>query len=243
MDRAKYFDVTHREHVICNPISSAGVDAFVASLGLGLGSRVLDVACGRGEVLVRIAERYEVSGVGIDISPLFVLQAERRAVERAPGLGIEFVCGDGMAFRDGRRFDLAMCLGASWVFGGFRRTLLALRTFVGPGGLVACGEGYKLRPAEAEYFPDAGPAAFASHAGNLAIAAAEGFEAVAEFHATEADYAAYIDLQQRGVERYARANGHDPDVLELRRGIAETKDRFERLERGNLGWAIYLFRA
>ena len=33
-------------------------------------------------------------------------------------------------------YDLAMCIGASWAFGGHRGTLLALSRWARPGGLV-----------------------------------------------------------------------------------------------------------
>src|SRR5512140_3921834 len=69
MDRSKYFDITHRDHVVCNPLSVEKVDEIVCLLDLQAGARVLDIACGKAEILVRISERYECTGIGVDISP------------------------------------------------------------------------------------------------------------------------------------------------------------------------------
>jgi cyclopropane fatty-acyl-phospholipid synthase-like methyltransferase len=38
-------------------------------LRLDRGVRVLDIACGKGEFLVRLAELFGIVGVGVDISP------------------------------------------------------------------------------------------------------------------------------------------------------------------------------
>ena len=67
MDRWKFYDVLHRDHVLCNPLSEQKVDELVELAHLAPGSRVLDVACGKAELLVRLVERWGASGVGIDI--------------------------------------------------------------------------------------------------------------------------------------------------------------------------------
>ena len=60
MDRWKFYDVTHRRHVLCNPTSLSKLDDIIALLGLKPGARVVGIACGKGELLARLAERYGV---------------------------------------------------------------------------------------------------------------------------------------------------------------------------------------
>ena len=57
MDIWKYFDITHRDHVVCNPISVEKVDELVRLFDLPACARVLDIACGKAEILVRTAEQ------------------------------------------------------------------------------------------------------------------------------------------------------------------------------------------
>ena len=65
MDRWKYFDITHRNHVVCNPTSIEKLDEMLSLLYLKPGARVVDIACGKAELLVRLTERFGIKGVGV----------------------------------------------------------------------------------------------------------------------------------------------------------------------------------
>jgi SAM-dependent methyltransferase len=127
MDRWKYFDITHRDHVLCNPTSLAKLQEIIEILALPDGTRVLDIACGKAESLVRLVERYGCSAVGVDASPYFIREARERAAGRASNAGIDFHEVDGAKY-DGspESFDVVMCLGASWIWQGHLGTLKAL---------------------------------------------------------------------------------------------------------------------
>ena len=84
MDMLKFFDITHREHVICNPTSEAKLARLVGLLRLPADAQVVDIACGKGEFLIRLAETYGIRGTGIDISPFYIAEAEKRLETRAP---------------------------------------------------------------------------------------------------------------------------------------------------------------
>ena len=94
MDFWKYFAVGHERHVYCNPLSEAKVDELIALLALPNEGRVLDIACGKAEFLVRTVKRWNCRAVGVDISRYFV--ADARAKVEAAGLepAIEIVEAD-----------------------------------------------------------------------------------------------------------------------------------------------------
>jgi hypothetical protein len=76
MDRWKYFDVTHRGHTIMNPLSEGSLDPVPGLLDLAPGARVLDLGCGKGETLIRLARRFRAAGnvsagVALGLTPLF----------------------------------------------------------------------------------------------------------------------------------------------------------------------------
>jgi cyclopropane fatty-acyl-phospholipid synthase-like methyltransferase len=102
MDIWKYYWVTHRDHLVMNPRSEAKTDEFLSLLALAPSARVLDVASGKDEQLLRIAERYGASGTGVDISPFEVEGAIRRAISRNQQDRITVVEGDGTEFNVGR---------------------------------------------------------------------------------------------------------------------------------------------
>ncbi len=78
MDMWKYYDITHRKHIICNPTSEAKLSELMDLVLLDRGRQVVDVACGKGEFLIQIAEKYRVRGLGIDRSPYYLEEARRR---------------------------------------------------------------------------------------------------------------------------------------------------------------------
>jgi len=49
MDTWKFYDITHREHVVCNPTSNDKLARLVGLLRLPAETRVVDIACGKGE--------------------------------------------------------------------------------------------------------------------------------------------------------------------------------------------------
>lgn len=244
MDTWEFFDITHRDHVICNPLSPAKLDELVELLDLTAGARVLDIACGKGELLVRLAERYAVEGVGVDISPYCIRDATRKAATRVPGARLEFIEADGARYdiRPGS-FDCALCIGATWVFGGYRGTLGALRAALRPGGQLAVGEPYWRIPPSPEYLAALRLRAdeFGTHAGNVATGVEEGLIPLYTLMSNEDDWDRYEALQWRAAERYAAAHPGDPDVPGLLERVRRDRDAYLRWGRQTLGWGIYLF--
>ena len=104
-------------------------------------ARVVDIAYGKGEFLIRLAEAYGVRGAGVDLSPLFIADAERRLRARVPQAGITFIQMDGADFKPDKPNSLtpASCIGASWVLGGHARTLDAPVGMAEPDGWVIVG--------------------------------------------------------------------------------------------------------
>lgn len=247
MDRWKFYDICHRNHVVCNPISLAKLDELVTLVDLPPGARVLDIACGKAELTLRLVERYGAGGDGVDLSPFCVLDAQAQAQRRVPGSNLVFHEQDGAAFEaPPGAYELAICLGASWTFGGHRGTVQALQRFVRPGGLVLVGEPYWRKEPDPAYLATGGgftAESFATHAGNVAIGEALGLTPLYTIVSSDDDWDRYEGLQWRAAERYAAAHPDDPDRGEIVRRQRAARDRYLRWERDTLGWAVYLFRA
>ncbi|GAB4219488.1 MAG TPA: hypothetical protein PL059_02345 [Spirochaetota bacterium] len=54
------FDITHKEHIICNPMSEDKLNKLINLLKLNEKSNVLEIACGKAEFLIRLAETYDI---------------------------------------------------------------------------------------------------------------------------------------------------------------------------------------
>ncbi len=246
MDTWKFYDITHREHMVCNPISSDKLARLVDLLRLPADARVVDIACGKGEFLIRLAEAYGIRGIGIDMSPFFIADAQKRLKMRAPGAEVVFKQMDGSDFRpeEPRTFSLASCIGASWVFGGHAGTLEALSGMVAPGGWVIVGEPYWRQEPSEEYLAasGAGSSAFGTHWGNAEAGEVWGLELVHTFVSSQEDWDTYEGLQWYATAEYARGHPDDPDLPELVERVEKGRTAYLRWGRDAVGWAMYVFR-
>ena len=121
----------------------ARIDEAIDRLELGRGDRVLDVGCGPGELLVRIAERTGAGGLGVDTSPVMIEQARRRASARARGADLEFAVRQGSEPEG--TFAAACCLGSSHALGGLEPALERLAAWIGTDGAVLLADGFWQR--------------------------------------------------------------------------------------------------
>jgi len=246
MDTWKFYDVTHRRHVVCNPTSEEKLARMVELVQLPADARVVDIACGKGEFLIRMAEAYGVRGVGVDLSPFFIADAEQRFRARVPQAGITFHQMDGADFKPDKphSLTLASCIGASWVFGGHAQTLDALVSMVAPNGWVIVGEPYWIREPSEEHLQASGLTrdGFGSHAENVEAGERRGLDLVHTLVSSQDDWDRYEGLQWYAMAEYARANPDDADLSELLDRVAKEKSVYLRWGRDVLGWAIYVFR-
>ncbi len=246
MDTWKFYDITHREHVVCNPTSEDKLARLVGLVRLRAKARVVDIACGKGEFLIRLAQAYSIRGLGIDLSPFFIADAQRQLQARAAGAEVVFGQMNGSEYRpeEPHTFALASCIGASWVFGGHAGTLEALSAMVAPGGWVIVGEPYWLQEASEEYLAASGLTrdAFGTHPGNVEVGERQGLELVHTFVSNQDDWDTYEGLQWYATAEYARYHPDDPDLPELLERVAKAKVAYLRWGRDTVGWAMYVFR-
>lgn len=252
METWKYFDITHADHVVCNPTSLVKLDELVGLLDLAIGGRILEIAAGKGELLARIVERHGgtggegIRGVAVDLSPYCVRDLRAKLAERVPRATIEVLEMDGAEYRpEPASFDLAICLGASWTFGGHRGTLRALRAATRPGGQVLVGEPFWMREPEPAYLASAGFAReeFATHAGNVAIGVEEGLVPLLALASNGDEWDRYETLQWRAAARWVTEHPDDPDVPELLERVERSRREYLEHGRDTLGWSLYLFGA
>lgn len=246
METWKYFDITHSEHTICNPSSLEKVGRLVTLLRLAPGAKVLELACGKGELLAQVAENYDVSAVAVDISPYCIRDARARLADRAPQADVTFLEMDGAQYRPERSeyFDLTVCLGASWIFDGHRGTLAALQDMTRAGGLIVVGEPYWRQKPDPAYLEMVGFSRemFGSHYENVTSGLELGLSLLHAIVSSEDDWDVYEGLQWFASEQYALNNPDDHDVPELLSRQRQQQREYLQFGRDTLGWATYLFR-
>jgi SAM-dependent methyltransferase len=246
MDKWRFFDITHREHLLCNPMSAGKFEELLSLLRLQARDRVLEIATGKGEFIIRLVERYGISGIGVDLSPYCIADARKKLAQRLPDAPVRFLEMDGADYQPEKpaSFHLAACIGASWIFGGHRETLAFLKQMVVPGGWVVAGEPYWRREPAQAYLEEIGASAetYKTHHGNVQAGEELGLRLEYTLVSSEDDWDRYEGLQWYAAEEWARENPEDPDVSEVLERVRENKEAYLRWGRDTVGWAIYMFR-
>ena len=247
MDIWHYFDVTHRAHTYCNPVSAPTVRDLEAVLDLQPGMRVLDIASGLGEMLIGFAERHGVRGVGVELSHAFLHRAEARQAERVPDADIRFLemKGEDYVLDDEGPFDVVMCIGASWIWNGYRGTLEALKRFVKPGGLIVVGEPYWRQSPTATYLEmeELTHDQFPTLDRYREDLAEQDLSLVWLRGVSRQEWDEFEMLQTVSFDRYAREHPDDEDLEAIRTKLRRNKEAYLRWGRDTLGFAFWVLRA
>ncbi|TGD30479.1 SAM-dependent methyltransferase, partial [Salmonella enterica subsp. enterica serovar Poona] len=123
MDIPRIFTISESEHRIHNPFTAEKYATLGHALRMKPGTRILDLGSGSGEMLCTWARDYGVTGTGIDISPLFTTQAKQRAEELGVSEYVHFIHNDAAGYIDEEKYDVAACVGATWIAGGVAGTI------------------------------------------------------------------------------------------------------------------------
>ena len=246
MDIWKYYDITHKKHSDLNPMSKDKLDKLFLLLDLMPNSRVLDIGCGKGESLIRLVDLFNISGVGVDLSPYHSKDCKENINKRVPSSDIKILEMDGVKYKPdvNEIYNLSMCLGASWIYNGFKGTVKALKRMTKPEGLIIVGEPYWLKEPDGEYLQMSGikRKEFNSHYKNIDVGEKEELYCVYTLVSNHDDWDHYETLQWLAAIDYVTDNPDDQDNPELLKRVKKAKMEYLLYGRDTLGWAIYVFK-
>ncbi|ONK13614.1 methyltransferase domain-containing protein [Streptomyces sp. MP131-18] len=245
----RYHEIAEARHRILNPLTEAKLDLLGGICGLAPGRRVLDLACGKGEMLSRWARAHGVAGLGVDISEVFLAAARARAADLDVAGQVTFEQADAAAWAaeraGGTPFDVVSCIGATWIGGGLGGTLGLMRPLVADDGLLLVGEIYWAEdtvPAEAHEALGIGPEDCATLAGTLDRFQEAGCELIEMTLADGDSWDRYAAAQWHTTSDWLRDNPDAEDAAEIRSLLTSSRRAHLAYQRRYLGWGVFVLR-
>jgi SAM-dependent methyltransferase len=242
----RHHEIAEAGHRILNPFTEEKLMLLGEVCRLRVGQRQLDLACGKGEMLSRWAQRHGTVGVGVDLSEVFLTAARVRAAELGVAERVSFQRGDAGAYTaEPGRFDIVSCIGATWIGKGLGGTIELLRPAMRSGGLMLIGEPYWTEPAPEEAYEalGSGPEEFTSLVGTLDRFEAAGMELVEMVLADGDSWDRYAAEQWFSVSDWLRATPDDhPDAADMREFVRHGRRTHLEYTRRYLGWGVFVLR-
>jgi SAM-dependent methyltransferase len=241
MPELRHHEIAEADHRILNPFTDAKLMLLGEVARIGAGTRILDLACGKGEMLCRWAERFGSTGHGVDLSEVFLAAARERA--RELDVAVTFEHGDAGRYRaEPGSYDVVACLGATWIGGGLAGTIELMRPALAPGGLLLVGEPYWIEePPEAAYEAlGCAPDDFVSLPGTLDRFEAAGMELVEMVMADPDDWDRYIASQWWTIREWLKRNPDHADAGAMREFARTARRSHVAYNRRYLGWGVFV---
>jgi SAM-dependent methyltransferase len=242
VDLPRSFTIRESSHRIINPFDDFKLALLGSVIGLRAGLTLLDLCCGKGEMLSTWARDHGIGGTGVDISTVFLAAAQARAAELGVADRVTFVHADASSYVAAEPVDVATCIGATWIGNGVRGTLEILERSLKPGGLILVGEPFwRSEPSD--------EAVAACHATSVddffflpALVAefgALGYDLVEMVLADEDSWDRYRAAQWLNVRTWLDANPDDELAPAMRDELRKAPLDYLTYERSIFGWGVF----
>ncbi|WP_314172332.1 SAM-dependent methyltransferase [Streptomyces winkii] len=241
----RHHEIAEAGNRILNPLTDEKLRLLGEVTRPRPGAGQLDLACGKGELLSTWARDHGTTGVGVDISEVFLDAARKRADELGVADRLRFERADAAAYEaEPGGYDLVSCLGATWIGGGLAGTLELMRRALRPDGTLVVGEVYRRSEPSEEACGalDLEPDDFASLAGTNERFEEAGLELVEMVLADPDSWDRYAASQWRTVSDWLRAHPGHPDAPDMRDFVRHARTCHLAYGRDLLGWGAFVLR-
>ncbi|WP_335990849.1 SAM-dependent methyltransferase [Glycomyces sp. MUSA5-2] len=243
MDLPRSFTIRESSHRLINPFTPEKLATLGRAVRPAPGTTMLDLACGKGEMLSTWARDHGTTGTGVDISTAFIAAARERAADLGVADRVSFVHGDAAGHVADEPVGIASCIGATWIGDGPAGTVELLRRSLAPGGMMLIGEPYwRLDPPDQAAvegcYMSSKEELFAlpellEHFNGL------GCDVVEMVLADQDSWDRYSAAQWLNVRQWLDANPDDELYAQMRAELDTAPVRHARYQREYLGWGVF----
>lgn len=242
-----FHEIAEREHRIQNPVSLTKIMRLAQICDVDEFTRVLDLACGKGEMLCQWALHHGIKGTGVDISETFIREAKERSDELNVWSQLNFDVSDAKDYvQPFHAYDIVSCIGATWIGGGLVGTLKMMTDALKDptdGYLLVGDVFWKKEPTpmvcselgiQKDYIPNL--------AGILDRFDEAGVELLEMLISNDDEWDDYYTTQWMTVSRFLRQNPDFEKADELREWIDHQRRIYLTYDREYLGWGMFVTR-
>lgn len=242
----EFHEIAEGNHRILNPFTEDKLMLLGELCHLRPGLSQLDLACGKGEMLCRWAERWGITGVGVDISQVFLEAARRRAHELNVEDKLNFVEGDAGKYpQEYHEFDIVSCIGATWIGSGLVGTLELMKPALkSRDSLLVVGEPYWIDPPPSEAYAALGVSEddYTTLAGTLERIESAGLELLEMVMANPDTWDRYEASQWMTLSDFLHQNPDYARAAELHDWFDKNRRAYLQYGRRYFGWGVFVLR-
>lgn len=241
----RFHEIAEQNHHILNPFTHEKLMLLGEICQLDSTSEVLDLCCGKGEMLSQWSKHWGISGRGVDISSVFLDAAKRRAEELSVAEKITFIREDAAKYEiQVHAYDVVSCIGATWIGDGLVGTIKLLEKGLKSDGLMLIGEPFLIGNPPNKMYDVMGmtPDTYTSLLGTYERIESASFELVEMVVANQDSWDRYVAQQWMTIDTWLRANSNHELVDDLGAWNARWKRIYLELQRDHFGWAAFVIR-
>lgn len=211
-------------------------------LGLPSASRVLDLGCGNGAVLLALAEDLGFHGVGVDAFAPFIEEAQRAAIARGVAAKCEFRCADlHSVISECNDFDVAMMLALGRAIGNLTEIVRLLRRCIRPGGFIIIDDAFLASGAEA---PLPGYEGYSDHKDTIRQLTVHGDKLLKEYILPRDEVARVNQANTMSIQRRAKElAGKHPEAADFLHSYVRRQELESNLALSSVVWAGWLLQS
>ena len=234
------FTISEKYLELLNPFTSEKIVAIGEYLGLNDESEVIEFGSGNGEVLSLWAKYFGIKGIGIDIREPACERARKKLEDKGQDSRIKIVCQNAAEYKfEKGAYDVAACIGATFIWDGYRNTIRKMKEAMKPGGKLAIGEPYWRSTGVSKELQEQVP--FLSHEHELLkITREEGFDVMYVVRSSHDDWDRYEASNWYGLVKWIEENPEHPERQEVIDHLHKSQDKYFKYGREHIGWAVYI---
>ncbi|MEQ8672308.1 MAG: methyltransferase domain-containing protein [Aggregatilineales bacterium] len=226
------------------PLDESQLNLLGRICNLNSGTRLLDLDCGTGQLLVTWARQFEIMGVGVDSNEAQLEVAREDVATYEVSKLLNFVMDDPLRYpQDFHAFDMVSCMDAGSLGDDLQHLLGVMQISLKEnGGVLLIGEPYWREdpPEDVLYAMDMSREMLTSLGGLLEEFESAGVELVEMLLPDQADFDRNESQQWMRVYQWLKDNLNDPDAPEIHETLAHSRRNYLTYGRRYLGWGVFV---